>query len=54
MAYLRDIRDDCSACGMRRATFELFNRRNGSCGKFCKQCGKVRLKALLRAETKEA
>jgi hypothetical protein len=44
MAYLRDIREMCSACKVRRATVELLNRANANMGRFCKQCGKTRLK----------
>ena len=49
MAYLRDLDLHCQYGGhacVKPARKELFNRQNGSCGIFCAQHAKVRLKAL--------
>lgn len=47
MAYLRDLDPgECWETGCTSAAkVELLNRRNGSCGQFCKRHGKQRLKA---------
>lgn len=52
MAYLVDIEARCSKCKTARATCELFNRRNGSCGKYCRPCGKKELKKQQEEEKK--
>jgi len=46
MAYAKEIQTLCSRCYKRRATHEVFNRRNSSLGLHCKSCAVARMKAL--------
>jgi hypothetical protein len=54
MAYMVDVIRKCPGCG-RPASWEVFNNRNASQGKFCYRCGKKKVAELNAAETaKEA
>jgi len=49
MAYIKELKEKCAACA-RRATCEVVDRWNGSCGKFCRDCAKRKLKSVLAYE----
>ncbi len=51
MAYLRSISQSCQhpLCE-KRATFELINRWNASCGVFCSRHAKAKMQEHLRNE----
>ena len=49
MAYLKQLEHICQT-SPRKATVELFNRHNAPCRKFCRQCGKIRLRQLIWSE----
>lgn len=49
MAYMKKLKEKCRMC-TRIATVEVFDRWNGSCGKFCSSCAKTKLKQLLSFE----
>jgi hypothetical protein len=51
MAYIRDIsKDKCSRCRAKVAVKEVIDRQNGSVGKFCTTCAKMKLNELKRHE----
>jgi len=52
MAYIKDLKEKCILCP-RRATKEVIDRWNGSCGKFCTACAKVKLKQLQAYEQRK-
>lgn len=50
MAYIKQMeRPRCRTCGG-RASVEVFNNRNSSCGTYCVRCGKAKVKELDRQE----
>lgn len=49
MAYIKKLEEKCSCCD-RKATSEVIDRWNGSCGKFCTSCAKTKLKQVLYYE----
>lgn len=51
VAYLKDLAVTCATCS-KRAAKELIDRWNGSCGRFCSDCAKVRLREALAREKK--
>jgi hypothetical protein len=53
MAYLKALWWKCDSCD-RRATKEVIDRWNGSCGKFCSDCAKRKLREVLNYEKKES
>jgi hypothetical protein len=50
MAYIKSLEQKCESCG-KKATKEVIDRWNGSCGSFCTECAKTRLKQVLRYES---
>lgn len=51
MAYLKDIIIDCQQSGcIKQARKEVFDRWNGSCGKYCSAHAKQKLQELKRLE----
>jgi hypothetical protein len=52
VAYLKYLQVKCAACP-KRASKEVFDRWNGSCGKFCARCAEAKLKQQLKAEASE-
>lgn len=42
----------CTRCNVARATVEVVNNRNNSCGKFCRRCGEKKVNELNKAEKK--
>ncbi len=51
MAYIKDLTSDkCQLCHIKRATKEVIDRWNGSCGKFCTPCAQTKLRQVLAYE----
>jgi LRP1 type putative zinc finger protein len=53
MAYSKNIEHKCQSCG-NRATREIFNARNSSCGYYCPAHAKVKIAELNAAEKRTA
>jgi hypothetical protein len=56
-AYMRRLDQQCLRCGLRQATWEVFNARNALIGRYCKMCAEAVLRAIDIADrmaTKEA
>ena len=49
MAYIKELKVKCVTCD-KRATKEVFDRWNGSCGKYCTDCARRKLKEKLAQE----
>jgi hypothetical protein len=53
MAYAQALTDTkCRHCPS-RASMEVFNRFNGSMGRFCKKCAALMVKMLKEEESKD-
>ena len=52
MAYMKELNIKCN-CG-KQAVVEVFNTRNGSMGKFCREHGKRKLRETQRYEDEKA
>lgn len=51
MAYIREISEFCRRCPKQTiATFEVFNRTNASCGRYCKKHAEAKLRELQQTE----
>jgi hypothetical protein len=54
VAYLKKIETPrCRTCGA-RASVEVFNNRNSSCGCYCARCGRSKLKEFQQQEERVA
>jgi hypothetical protein len=53
MAYLVDLAAQLCPCG-KRATVQVFNRRDTLQGLFCRRCGEARVRELTTAENLKA
>jgi hypothetical protein len=50
MAWMRELDNKCRDC-QKLATHEVFGKRNGTYGKFCKRCAEKRLNDLKEFES---
>jgi len=53
MAYMRELKQYCKRCA-RQARVEVYNWRNASVGKFCREHGRECLKELEKREAEYA
>ena len=53
MAYTKDLKHTCEKCRRKSAQVEVYTHRNESIGKYCRPCGKSKIRHLKELERQE-